>query len=70
MTNCITLPMRTVVGGKTWHLYTYEYQSPDGVFRGFLHALSMEHAAALMCDMKDSAVLLGKMDSVEGEQHE
>ena len=67
MTNCITLPMRTVVGGKTWHLYTYEFQSPDGVFRGFLHALSMEHAAALIYDMRISAELVGKMDSVEGE---
>lgn len=67
MTNCITLPLRTVVGGKTWHLYTYEYSSPDGVFCGFLHALSMEHAAALIGDMKASAELVGKMDSVEGE---
>ena len=70
MTNCVTLPLRTVVDGKTWHLYSYEYQSPDGVFRGFLHALSMEHAAALIGDMKDSAELSGKMVSVEGEQHE
>ena len=67
MTNCITLPMRTVVGGKTWHLYTYEYSSPDGVFRGFLHALSMEHAAALLGDMKDSAELVGQMISTEDE---
>lgn len=67
MTNCITLPLRTVVGGKTWHLYTYEYSSPDGVFRGFLHALSMEHAAALLGDMKDSAELVGQMISTEDE---
>ena len=70
MTDCITLPLRTVVDGRTWHLYTYEYQTPDGVFRGFLHALSTEHAAALIGDMRASAELAGKMVSVEGEQHE
>ena len=67
MTNCITLPLRTVVDGRTWHLYSYEYQSPDGVFVGYLHALSMEHAAALLCDMKDSAELAGEIVSFEGE---
>ena len=70
MADYITLPLRTVVDDRTWHLYTYEYQSPDGVFVGYLHALSMEHAAALLCDMKDGAELTGKMISVEGEYHE
>ena len=67
MADYITLPLRTVVDGRKWHLYSYEYQSPDGVFVGYLHALSMEHAAALLCDMKDSAKLAGKIVSVEDE---
>ena len=68
MTDCITLPLRTVVDGRTWYLYSYEYQSPDGVFVGYLHALSMEHAAALMGDMKDGAELSGQIVSVGGGQ--
>lgn len=67
MTDCITLPLRTVVDGRIWNLYTYEYRTPDGVFVGYLHALSMEHAAALLCDMKDGAELAGKIVSVGGE---
>jgi len=67
MADYITLPLRTVVAGRKWHLYSYEYQSPDGVFVGYLHALSMEHAAALIGDMRASAELAGKMISVGDE---
>ena len=70
MTDCVTLPLRTVVDGRIWHLYTYEYETPDGVFAGYLHALSMEHAAALIGDMRASAELVGKMVSVGDGQHE
>lgn len=70
MTDYVQLPLRTVVDGRIWHLYTYEYQTPDGEFVGYLHALSMEHAAALIGDMRAGAELVGKMVSVEGEQHE
>lgn len=69
MPDYITLPLRTVVDGRTWHLYTYEYQTPDGVFVGYLHALSMEHAAALIGDLRDGAELAGKMVSAGGGQH-
>lgn len=70
MTDCITLPLRTVVDGRIWQLYTYDYQTPDGKFCGYLHAVSMEHAAALVGDLRTSAELAGKMVSVGGEQHE
>lgn len=69
MTDHITLPLRTVVDGRTWHLYTYEYQAPDGVFVGYLHALSMEHAAALIGDLRAGAELAGKMVSAGGGAH-
>lgn len=68
MADCITLPLRTVVDGRIWQLYSYEYQTPDGVFVGYLHALSIEHAAALVGDMRASAELAGKMVSVGGGQ--
>lgn len=70
MTDCVTLPLRTVVDGRVWRLYTYEYKTPDGVFVGYLHALSMEHAAALLSDLRASAELIGKMVSVGDGQHE
>ena len=65
MTDCITLPMRAVVDGRTWHLYAYEYQTPDGTFGGYLYAVSFEHAAALLADLKETAVLQGKMVGAE-----
>lgn len=70
MTDCVQLPIRTVVDGRVWNLYTYDYQTPDGVFVGYLHALSMEHAAALLSDLRASAELVGKMVSVGDGQHE
>ena len=70
MTDYVQLPLRTLVDGRIWHLYTYEYQTPDGVFVGYLHALSMEHAAALIGDMRAGAELVGKMVSVGDGHHE
>lgn len=70
MTDYVQLPLRTVVDGRTWHLYTYQYPTPDGVFVGYMHALSMEHAAALVLDLRAGAELVGVMISVGDGQHE
>ena len=61
MSSEVKLPIRCVVGGRIWHLYTYEYQTPDGIFSGYLHAISAEHAAAMLADLKENAELKGQM---------
>lgn len=61
MADKIELPITCVVKGVQWRLFTFEYKSPDGEFCGYLHAVSAEHAAALLADMKDTAELKGQM---------
>lgn len=57
----IVLPLTTIEQGRTWRLYTFEYETADGVLCGYLHALSMEHAAALLEELKQTATLRGEM---------
>ncbi|WP_314408830.1 hypothetical protein [Pseudomonas kuykendallii] len=57
----VTLPMSCVVNGRLWNLYTFQYKTPDGEFCGYLHAVSDEHAAALLADMKETAELKGQI---------
>lgn len=61
MADKIELPITCMVKGVKWHLFTFEYTSPDGDFCGYLHAVSAEHAAAMLADMKDTAELKGRM---------
>lgn len=64
MNQPVVLPLSCVVNGTTWQLFTFEYQTPDGEFCGYLYAVSMEHAAAMLGDMKESAVLKGQIIEV------
>lgn len=62
MTNkMVTLPITTEVCGQEWHLYTYDYETQDGPFSGYLYALDMGHAEQLLIEMKVTAVLAGQM---------
>ena len=61
MSNEVKLPISCVVGGRKWLLFLFEYATPDGIFSGYLHAISAEHAAAMLGDMKESAVLKGQV---------
>lgn len=60
----IELPMSCVVDGRTWHLFTFDFTTPDGTFSSYLYAISSEHAAALIADMKETAQLSGQMVGV------
>lgn len=60
----VELPITCQVGGRTWRLFTYDYKTPDGVFIGYLYAISAEHAAAMLMDMKETATLQGEMIGV------
>lgn len=61
----VTLPITTEVGGQTWHLFTFDYMTQDGMFSGYLHALDMGHAEQLLSEMCATAVLTGEMVEVE-----
>ncbi|MCO8166896.1 hypothetical protein NJC40_03765 [Pseudomonas sp. 21LCFQ02] len=60
----VELPISCQVGSSTWRLFTFDYQTPDGVFCGYLYAISTEHAAAMLMDMKETATLQGEMKGV------
>lgn len=57
----VTLPTTTIEQGRTWKLYTFDYETADGKFCGYLYAISMEHAAALLEELKQTATLCGEM---------
>lgn len=61
MTKNVELPITCTVNGRIWNLFTFQYKTPDGEFCGYLHAISMEHAAALLEDLKATAELKGQM---------
>lgn len=64
MSEQVTLPIKCEVDGRVWSLYAFEYRTPDGVFCGYLHAVSDEHAAAMLMDMRETAEIKGQMIEV------
>lgn len=61
MANKVELAITCMVKGVQWTLYTFQYKTPDGEFCGYFHALSDEHAAAVLSEMKETAELKGRM---------
>lgn len=57
MSKVIKLPMSTIVDGRTWLLCSYKHSYSDGKFCGHLYAVSMEHAATFIRDMKETVRL-------------
>lgn len=64
MADKVEIPISCQVNGVEWRLYTFQYKTPDGEFCGYLHAVSDEHAAALLVDMKETAQMSGQMVGV------
>lgn len=60
----IVLPLEVEHDGRNWTLYVYEYDSDDGLFGGYLYALSDEHAEMILMELKESARILGPLESV------
>ena len=61
MSNPVVMEVTTRVKGRTWSLFTFEYDTPDGKFSGYFYAISIEHAAELLDEMKQTAKLVGQM---------
>lgn len=58
----VVLNKSVTVAGKVWELFSYEFDSPDGRFIGYIYAISYEHAAELLLDLKNSARISGKIE--------
>jgi hypothetical protein len=64
----MTRPLTVTVNDRAWHLFGCEYDTPDGKFAFDIYALSHEHAAMMLDELKSTARLLGKIeDLVPGE---
>lgn len=55
----IALPTTTRVDGRTWRLFSVPYSTADGEFSTYVYAISFEHAAAIVEELKGSARLGG-----------
>lgn len=60
--NPIPLPLTTVVGGRTWRLFDVLYTTADGEFSTYIYALSFEHAALLVEELRQTARLGGQIE--------
>lgn len=58
--------MTNVVEGRCWHKYACSYDTADGQFSFSIHALSMEHAVAMLEELKQTARIDGQIE-VEGD---
>jgi hypothetical protein len=50
--------------GRTWRTYTCSYDTADGKFCFTIMALSMEHAAAMLEELKETARLDGEVGAI------
>jgi hypothetical protein len=58
----ITLPKSVAVKGQRWHLYGAEFTGADGAFGLHFYAISPEHAAMVVEDIKATLTLTGKFE--------
>lgn len=62
MSTAVTMPREVEVNGRTWSLYAAEYAGADGTFGLHFYAISMEHAAIVVEDIKTTLKLTGKYE--------
>jgi membrane protein YdbS with pleckstrin-like domain len=60
----VPMPLSCVVGGRTWLLFSVEFTTADGEFSTYIYALSAEHAAAIVDELKQTARLGGQIEEV------
>jgi hypothetical protein len=53
-----------VIDGREWRTYTCSYKTPDGTYCFTIMAISMEHAAAMLQDLKETATLDGELGAI------
>ena len=57
--NCqgITLNPTVVEKGLTWHMFPVDFTTLEGTYSVYIYALDREHAAAVLSELKATAVL-------------
>lgn len=53
-----------IVDGREWRAFLCSYDTPDGTFAFEIMAISMEHAAAMLQELKETARLDGELKEV------
>lgn len=61
-TGSVPMPLTCVVDGRTWRLFGVDYTTADGEFATYVYALSFEHAAAIVEELKQTARLGGQLE--------
>jgi hypothetical protein len=61
-TETIPLQIAPVVNGRKWHVFDAEFETPDGKFSFYFYALSFEHAAYVLEELKATAKLGGQIE--------
>ena len=53
----IPLARVAVVNGLHWKLFPVDFKTEEGTFSIYLYAINREHAAAVLLELKETAVL-------------
>lgn len=53
----ISLARGAMVNGLQWQLYPVDFKTEEGTFSVYLYAINREHAAAILLELKETAVL-------------
>ena len=56
-TQTISLARVAMVNGLQWQLYPVDFKTEEGTFSIYLYAINREHAAAILLELKETAVL-------------
>jgi hypothetical protein len=51
----IEMELSPVVNGRTWRLYSFDFRTADGLFSSYFYAVSDEHAAHILEELKATA---------------
>ncbi|SFP92975.1 hypothetical protein SAMN03159489_02213 [Pseudomonas sp. NFPP07] len=57
ISNHLTLDAVVIEQGRTWRLFPVDFTTVEGTFSVYLYALNREHAAAILLELKETAVL-------------
>lgn len=54
-----------IVNGRTWYLFSIDYDTADGKFATYIYALSLEHAQMIVQEMRQSSRVGGQVLDVK-----
>ena len=56
-TQTISLARVAMVNGLLWQLFPVDFKTEEGTFSVYIYAINREHAAAILLELKETAVL-------------